>query len=1061
LESLLRHGDTISGGNSFFSGSDIPPGNYSIETTGEDSELYYRAAPPCSGSRKYISIGDNGDINHLSGSMYVAAGGSHTLTMTLAGVKPLIIGNTIQDNFTGVKLTTVSNTIFLPRSANIRIYVETFGIQRDFGTTHDDFQYDDSDNPGEPNVLECCNIDTERALENLNVEVLSPSPPYTIDGAGIYVATWPYSDIEIITSTDFIYNTVRFHEVKDKAYPSWKTFGVTRTEALNIWNKMIDDEWEDHETEVETVPLDYWTVQFEGAIIASACPDSEDDETASFLDPDDIGSDGSGGSGEEDEDLSDLDAIRVDHVLGEKFAYKRGRVIAVDGGKNQGKEESVIPYIDVKVIFGKKSGMLQFLLKSSSSTCPDHPWLYMRYLDLNYTLKDESESTVITLCTLGQGKNRILTIVDVIDLKGHNGKIRIDAGFAEFGKIAIISKSLNNIQIDSAVAQSLSEDDFYKYKVYNSNAFGDMSISGNTISINDIKLVCNKWADSSIKLNTEKNVESSSFWPFAPYAEQQLTDSTRPTAFRLAYGVPVVDSKGRIFVFYPDARRNISAAMSVDSGYTWFLFDGLIKLLQRESARSPFVVYNREKDMVSLFYLYESYSSSGDLLAVKHIPMSLFNASEAFIPYEPPENISGLDNALSNFSKSGIALRNIPSIIIEGNVPDEVDEESVSYCSDAFNLRDAVGGWGWAKSGYAGLNRGWSYYEDEMKKGTAVLPEDIGTTETGTARFLLGNRDLSLDLRNVRFAAYYDLKGVLRLVGVNDTFSSGLESSKQTVIQRADSTMFISSSHDYYNWVTDMSDINFHKKQDETSVGDETYTERDYSGDVFRRWFLMNAFLCFSASKWTSVVNCVGVPSSVSAFSNTGCCEESSQGKVNTVIPDAEDLKKLCFRENETQIDLGPIEVISNELTGDVVVVFSYQGDMFVRRIVDRMIDFYTEENRGSLTEKQKLAIGNTFNLTKTSPNKPVFIAGSTPISSIDDDYYDTSQRVEDNDAGDGVLSGIKPGAYFTRKGLLRVLYFDSQADIWGISLSLPEFSVVIEDEVLEVEDDRDFGREI
>ena len=222
----------------------------------------------------------------------------------------------------------------------------------------------------------------------------------------------------------------------------------------------------------------------------------------------------------------------------------------------------------------------------------------------------------------------------------------------------------------------------------------------------------------------------------------------------------------------------------------------------------------------------------------------------------------------------------------------------------------------------------------------------------------------------------------------------------------------------------------------------------------------MNSFLCFSASKWTSVVNCVGVPSSVSAFYNAGCCEESSQTKNNIVIPDAEDLKKLCFRANENEIDLGPIEVINNELTGDVVVVFSYQGDLFVRRIVDRMIDFYTEENRGNLTEDQNLAIGNTFNLTKTSPNKPVFIAGSTPISSIDDDYYDTSQRVEDNDAGDGVLSGIKPGAYFTRKGLLRVLYFDSQADIWGISLSLPEFSVVVENEILEAEDNN-IGREL
>ena len=134
------------------------------------------------------------------------------------------------------------------------------------------------------------------------------------------------------------------------------------------------------------------------------------------------------------------------------------------------------------------------------------------------------------------------------------------------------------------------------------------------------------------------------------------------------------------------------------------------------------------------------------------------------------------------------------------------------------------------------------------------------------------------------------------------------------------------------------------------------------------------------------------------------------------------------------------------------------------------MIDYYTEENRGNLTKDQKLAIRNTFNLAKTSPNKPVYIAGeyvapnSKSIeSSIDRDYYDISGRVEDNDAGDGILSGIKPGAYFTRKGLLRVFYFDSQADIWGISLSLPEFSVVVENEkrAVDVKDNNKFGREL
>lgn len=925
--------------------------------------------------------------------------------------EPLIIGDTVQDNFTGVKWVTVSNTIFIPSSGNLRAFVESFGIDRSYDPIIKVFEYDGSN-------LQCLNIFTaNQAIEYLAFETISDGG-IVVDGSGIYTAQTPKDDNSFIVATDWAYNSVRCHEVQHKSntgereYESWKVphrdfaknaagwnTGLTKTGVYDIWKAMVaDPDWVKLEKDSKSPKYSRIAGSstsgelFKTFSDPEQCTGKEKDANGkvidsvtdtltqmkpSFIKPDDDLTEDSTNPNPISDPSEDPDAVRIDEIGGEKFVWKRGRSITCQDGLLEKTKTDVNKCITITFSKGSQAGtgaggFLKYILtkeeynKIHGSASCESPWVYMSSILLEFTLNNE-EHTKIIVCTLGSGTERILTIVDIIDLlpyidkKTKKGKIVIQTDVADFGLLGIFG-DIKKLDITSAKASVMLESDFYKYKLFNQNALrwrhkkitttttpaidgspavGDkpavIAVPATTTTtetnqilvsprdddadvIDKIRLVCGKLNNTILK-DIRPTVDDPSFWPFPGTMKTPTPYIGTTRRYALAYGTPIYDAKGRLFVFYANTRNNISAMMSLDRGTTWYLYDGLIRLTEDETARGPFTAYNDKTNIIDLFYLYKSQNSSAELLCVKHIDASLFQVIDSFVPYYPVQKIEDFKEE-TDFGKSvdkttgkvtyvyteyGRAIRSAMSTIVEGNLGKD------SGCGTS--VGQIQGGWGWSKIAYKILASGWSFYERSYSSKYAELPKEMTDQEKylkdgGVARFKLGMAQdkYTRDIRFARYGAFRDWHGRLKLFivweGQNEKTSSSTQIEGDS---RKVSKMTIKLCYNNNNWVDFPKDIIPHRidvtssnaQADAQATLDQLIAQRaaliasvgprptqddaakisalladidkaivaaraavaaantGYKVSDFTDWYFMNAFLCLAKNKWGEVCACI------------------------------------------------------------------------------------------------------------------------------------------------------------------------------------------------------------
>ena len=131
-----------------------------------------------------------------------------------------------------------------------------------------------------------------------------------------------------------------------------------------------------------------------------------------------------------------------------------------------------------------------------------------------------------------------------------------------------------------------------------------------------------------------------------------------------------IDGNNRIHVFYADQTSgNISVAVSSDLGATWSRYTDIIRLIQGETADTPYCICDKDSNTVFLFYILNT-----SYLMVKTIRTDWFVCEDQFLQYIPPttfdQNSDDLLNITQYSQKGGQPLRQAISYVVVADISD-------------------------------------------------------------------------------------------------------------------------------------------------------------------------------------------------------------------------------------------------------------------------------------------------------------------------------------------------------------------------------------------------------
>ena len=569
-------------------------------------------------------------IYHLGGpiglSIYDVEGiadnsGFITYTLDLKDPSPLIINQTIEDEFSGVKFDVVSNTIAGDFTSSSRIYVETFAVER-----HNDYSKASYSgyNFYHP-LLDCINIYTHKAVESIDIETLPSGHK-----GNISVTKRPQSEYNFMTSSEFYYNTIEFHDLEDQAYKSWLENGINLETAINMYNDLYDSEFQKLENDI--IGDDGERAKtIEGDIINKAicnwysCMKNSDPLLCDVLVLND--------------DTKKLDArIRLDHVYDEQKSWKRGRIISIENGLIVAEKIKIKDIYSVIPVYFS-SGVVKTAIANGA-------FYYLKTLIVRYTATQPGE---LSLGVLGSRK-RINYIGNIKFNKHEPGNTNttaitpiLSSGMVDSWFNTILNSITDKFNFDKNTTSHLIDnnkldiidaaDDNAKQLIIDvrNSEFGKMGLFGNISKMTTLP-------SFAIAMNEES------------FDQYKLPNTYSATAY-------VKD--GRIFVFYHDKQNNISCALSYDKGFTWYNYSGLIVLSDAETAKRPMVCYDMKTDFIYLFFIF-----CGTHIAVKKIDINLFKKEDVGLPHLSYDDFNASN--FKEYSGDGVLLRKEPFVLIAG-----------------------------------------------------------------------------------------------------------------------------------------------------------------------------------------------------------------------------------------------------------------------------------------------------------------------------------------------------------------------------------------------------------
>jgi len=542
------------------------------------------------------------------------------------------------------------------------------------------------------------------------------------------------------------------------------------------------------------------------------------------------------------------------------------------------------------------------------------------------------------------------------------------------------------------------------------------------------------------------------------------------------------DSKNRLFIFY-EYNDNISCFVSFDDGINFFCYYSIIRLLEGETARKPYVVSNKQQNKMYLFYIFNN-----NYLAMKEIDTTLFTEVDSYINIEELEVFTKdtSDNAgLENFSNFGKGLRKSPSVLIDGffgygsaMIWLEIEDVNTSRLSSGKSIRFFPGKdqseyntfWSGIPFGaYQDVNnvfRVW-YVKDDLVN---IISSYDGISWKDTLKDIYfhrypswGTEDESYSVDD--FKKYYEV-GASLYCHNNDTFSNVYEcwnpfDEEEDEYDQGDDveeyTTFIASQNDAVGDLiegstsisritrirTDEDGIRVATARIGSHGGDleyDTGNEGNKIGDSFGEGVIVHIENINNVDfKLTIELN---VPPDPPPPDNTEIIrtdEWSHEDYIKTPDPELKNLT-VCqeggyvnYKSDSTECvgTIMEIETVYDKWVNQVVIIITMDYGVFVRVIPSDMlalVDTMTENQKKKKGEKVgtlEYVVENLINLTPDSPNRFTQVAGK--ISGSNSAFVPIDVR--NYSPEHFVWHEVKPTGYFSKANFCKIFYMDKRTE--------------------------------
>jgi len=379
-----------------------------------------------------------------------------TLRVTPCFFSPVVVGQWLKPEITGVKTAVLSNVIHgVFNSLRTKVHIETFDVYKGAKNSKTDPSVADPHQEMKwykedyflDDVLDCLNLYPDRAIEYFSMQT------YQSNAGVISVAPRPYNDYFILVSPYNDEQSLTFYNLGLDSYLSWNEGFLTHDKAVTMWEKMADYV-DDNEIEVEKEqPCQFYSVLYQAACISYINYTPLTEGSSRFM-------------CEERENCQYLDEtiiIRTDQldqiITRNHYEYKHGKTLSFEKAYiENGLEtyENIFSTINIPFVI---DGDMQICSLAGQENIDEFgDYYYLR----NINIKHEGDADLvgnISLATLGT-ENK-MNFIDQVDFK--EASFSVNLAYSEAVKVALFGDKIKNISIE-AVAEGMSKESFEKYK---------------------------------------------------------------------------------------------------------------------------------------------------------------------------------------------------------------------------------------------------------------------------------------------------------------------------------------------------------------------------------------------------------------------------------------------------------------------------------------------------------------------------------------------------------------------------------------------------------------------
>lgn len=314
-----------------------------------------------------------------------------------------------------------------------------------------------------------------------------------------------------------------------------------------------------------------------------------------------------------------------DGILGDQPGYFKGTEITMENALIlMGKIPTTTVKID-SLTFTKDEATGRLIVNGISNR-------RLRKITINYIpLSKEFLSDERLLSFIFPGSK---TIIDNIGIpyqgifKSTPRIICVDTRYINFENWFIDGSILKNMHIISIYAETITEEDYQKYKIKTSVVSSCFDKSGNWLVFYEDEN--GGVGDSS----SDGSYLDTGISPALPGLEKS-------------------------------SNKEISCLFSPDYGDTWYDFKAIVRTVSGDIISSPYAIVDTKDNVIHLFYVLN------DILMHKIVYPSLFKYNDAFLGYKRPVNLSEKvvkGYGLRHFTTEGIAMRESFSSVVFGNL---------------------------------------------------------------------------------------------------------------------------------------------------------------------------------------------------------------------------------------------------------------------------------------------------------------------------------------------------------------------------------------------------------